>query len=154
MSLGVQVRIGVNVASSSVTWGHGVYSSEVWFQKLGEWLDDFVGDDVEIAKVNGAAPGAQIHPGHGSCVTLTQALAAATGSDYFSMCFPLHIPPETDLVFVELAVNDEGLPEHYENMENLIKGLLELPNQPAVILVEVIAFSAGGMGGAGGRIHL
>ena len=79
---------------------------------------------------------------------------SATGSDYFSLCFPLHIPSDSDLVFVELGVNDEALPEHYENMENLIKGLIEMPNRPAVVLVEVVAFSAGSMGGSGGMIHL
>lgn len=81
-------------------------------------------------------------------------LCSATGSDYFSMCFPLHIPEESDLVVVELAVNDEGLLEHVENMENLLRGLLDMPNKPAVILVEAMAFSGGGMGGGGGRMHL
>jgi hypothetical protein len=81
-------------------------------------------------------------------------LYAATGSDYFSFCFPLHIPKTSDLVLVELAVNDQALPEHTENMENLLRGLLDLPNKPAVILVEALAFSNGGMGGGGGRIHL
>lgn len=70
------------------------------------------------------------------------------------MCFPLHIPEASDLVVVELAVNDEGILEHVENMENLLRGLLDLPHQPAVILVEAMAFSNGGMGGGGGRMHL
>jgi hypothetical protein len=66
----------------------------------------------------------------------------------------LHIPLESDIILVELAVNDEPLPEHVENMENLLRGLLALPQKPAVVLVEVIAFSTGGMGGGGGRYHL
>ncbi|RSH94128.1 hypothetical protein EHS25_006782, partial [Saitozyma podzolica] len=99
-----------------------------------EWLNDFVGEDVEVTSVNGAAP--------------------AIGSDYFSFCFPLHIPEDSDLVLVELGVNDEGIPEHVENMENLLRGLLEMPNRPAVVLVEALAFSNGGMGGGGGRMHL
>jgi hypothetical protein len=70
------------------------------------------------------------------------------------MCFPLHIPETSDLVIVELAVNDEGVLEHVENMENLLRGLLDMPNKPAVILVEAMAFSGGGMGGGGGRMHL
>jgi hypothetical protein len=81
-------------------------------------------------------------------------LTLATGSDYFSFCFPLHIPDDSDLVLVELGVNDEGIPEHVENMENLLRGLLEMPNGPAVVLVEAMAFSSGGMGGGGGRMHL
>jgi hypothetical protein len=39
-------------------------------------------------------------------------------------------------------------------MENLLRGLLDLPNKPAVILIEAVAFSVGGMGGGGGRMHL
>ena len=109
-------------------------TEEIWFSKLGEWLQNFVGTDTGVTQVNGAAP--------------------ATGSDYFSFCFPLHIPTNSDLVLVELAVNDEAIPEHIENMENLIRGLLDLPTKPAVILVEAVAFSSGGMGGGGGRIHL
>jgi hypothetical protein len=116
-----------------VTKGHHVSTDEIWFSKLAHWLQDFVGDAV-VSYVNGAAP--------------------ATGSDYFSFCFPLHIPTNSDLVLVELAINDEAIPEHVENMENLIRGLLDLPTKPAVILVEAIAFSTGGMGGGGGRIHL
>jgi hypothetical protein len=78
----------------------------------------------------------------------------AVGSDYFSFCFPLHIPPTSDLVLVELAVNDDGSPEHTPNMENLLRGLLAMDAAPAVIMVEAVAFSNGGMGGGGGRMHL
>ena len=39
-------------------------------------------------------------------------------------------------------------------MENLLRGLLALPSRPAVVLVEAMAFSNGGMGGGGGRMHL
>ncbi|KAL0250672.1 hypothetical protein I308_102855 [Cryptococcus tetragattii IND107] len=124
----------ISAIGGSVTKGHQVWDNEIWFHKFWEWLTEFAGEDVEIKEVNGAAP--------------------ATGSDYFSFCFPLHIPSNSDLVLVELAVNDEGIPEHVENMENLLRGLLDLPSKPAVMLVEAMAFSNGGMGGGGGRMHL
>ncbi|KAE8537735.1 hypothetical protein D1P53_005791 [Cryptococcus gattii VGV] len=124
----------ISAIGGSVTKGHQVWENEIWFHKFWEWLTEFAGEDVEIKEVNGAAP--------------------ATGSDYFSFCFPLHIPSNSDLVLVELAVNDEGIPEHVENMENLLRGLLDLPSKPAVMLVEAMAFSNGGMGGGGGRMHL
>ncbi|WWC65517.1 uncharacterized protein I303_108135 [Kwoniella dejecticola CBS 10117] len=126
--------LSISVIGGSVTKGHQVQKDEIWFHKFGEWFTDLIGDGVEINYVNGAAP--------------------ATGSDYFSFCFPLHIPLESDLIFIELAVNDEGILEHVENMENLLRGLLDLPNRPAVILTEAVAFSNGGMGGGGGRMHL
>lgn len=78
----------------------------------------------------------------------------AVGSDYFSFCFPLHIPRNSDLILVELGVNDEPIPEHIGNMENLLRGLLEMDSTPAAMLVEAMAFSSGGMGGGGGRMHL
>lgn len=91
----------------------------------------------------------------GADVTIINGAIPATGSDYFSFCFPLHIPSDdVDIVFVELGVNDEALMEHSTNMDNLIRGLLELPQNPAVILLELLAFSTGQMGGGGGRMHL
>jgi hypothetical protein len=39
-------------------------------------------------------------------------------------------------------------------MDNLLRGLLELPSEPAVVLIEALALSAGVMAGVGGRIHL
>lgn len=43
--------------SWAVTKGHQVYPNEVWFHKFGEWLQDFVGPNVSVHEVNGAAPG-------------------------------------------------------------------------------------------------
>jgi hypothetical protein len=39
-------------------------------------------------------------------------------------------------------------------MENLLRGLLDMEEEPAVVLVEALAFANGGMGGGGGRMHL
>jgi hypothetical protein len=33
-------------------------------------------------------------------------LLSATGTDYFAACYAHHIPPDSDLVFLEGAVND------------------------------------------------
>ncbi|EIW70457.1 hypothetical protein TREMEDRAFT_73476 [Tremella mesenterica DSM 1558] len=126
--------ITITAIGGSITAGHHVDDDEVWFERFAEWLRDFVGSKSQVIAVNGAAP--------------------ATGSDYFSFCFPLHIPEEADLVIVELAVNDEAILEHVENMENLLRGLVELPHRPAIVLAEAMAFSNGGMGGGGGRMHL
>lgn len=87
-------------------------------------------------------------------ITIVNGATPATGSDYYSFCFPLHIPEDVDLVFVELAVNDEAVAEHADDMDNLLRGLLELPSEPAVVLIEALALSAGVMAGVGGRIHL
>ncbi|ORY32861.1 hypothetical protein BCR39DRAFT_522172 [Naematelia encephala] len=126
--------VTVSAIGGSVTKGHQVWASEIWFFVFANWIRSLFTEDVQVTDINGAAP--------------------ATGSDYFSFCFPLHIPTTSDLVLVELAINDEGIPEHIDNMENLLRGLLDMENKPAVILVEGMAFSSGGMAGGGGRMHL
>ncbi|ODN94804.1 hypothetical protein L198_04951 [Cryptococcus wingfieldii CBS 7118] len=62
-----------------------------------------------------------------------------TGSDYFSYCFHEHIPQETDLVFLELSINDELLLKNFESYENLIRGVLDMPNHPAILNLQVFA---------------
>jgi len=42
-----------------------------------------------------------------SKTTMINGAVAATGSDYFSMCFGEHIPEDVDLVLVELLINDQ-----------------------------------------------
>lgn len=117
-----------------VTKGHGVNENERWPDRLHGFLKDFYAPKTDIPVINGASP--------------------ATGSDYFSYCFALHIPTNVDLVIIELGINDVGKPEDLETMEDLLRGVLDLPSQPAVMLLEVLGFSGGGMGGAGGRHHL
>lgn len=126
--------VKVGVIGGSITKGHGVYASERWPDVLREFLIEFYVPKSDIPVINGAAP--------------------ATGSDYFSFCFALHIPEDVDLVIVELGVNDVGDPDDFKTMEDLIRGLLDMESQPAVMLLEVLGFSGGGMGGAGGRHHL
>ncbi|KLT45432.1 hypothetical protein CC85DRAFT_299497 [Cutaneotrichosporon oleaginosum] len=118
----------------SVTAGHHVVAEEIWVKLLGDWLRDWFPHDGFITVINGAVP--------------------ATGSGYFSFCFPLHIADDSDLVVIELGVNDEPDPEMTDNMEALLRGVLGMNNSPAVMLAEAMAFSMGQMSGGGGRYHL
>jgi hypothetical protein len=111
-----------------------VQEFEIWVKILGDWLRDWFPHDGLITIINGAVP--------------------ATGSGYFSFCFPLHIPDDSDLVVIELGVNDEPDPEMVDNMEALLRGVLGMDNSPAVMLAEAMAFSMGQMSGGGGRYHL
>ncbi len=111
-----------------------MYEHERWPDRLHGFFKDFYAPKSDIPVINGASP--------------------ATGSDYFSFCFALHIPTDVDLVIVELGVNDVGEPEDLKTMEDLLRGLLDLESQPAVMLLEVLGFSGAGMGGGGGRYHL
>ncbi|BEJ13252.1 hypothetical protein CspHIS471_0304260 [Cutaneotrichosporon sp. HIS471] len=129
---GEPVKVGI--IGGSVTRGHGVQEHERWPDQLNGFLKEFYAPKSDIPVINGASP--------------------ATGSDYFSYCFALHIPDDVDLVIVELGINDVGEPEDLTTMEDLLRGLLDMQSQPAVMLLEVLGFSGGGMGGAGGRYHL
>ena len=64
---------------------------------------------------------------------------AATDSAYFSWCYPAHIGTDADLILVELAVNDDFVPEHFAAAETLLRSLLSLPHKPAVVLVDSFA---------------
>ncbi|KAH8090423.1 hypothetical protein HD553DRAFT_266702 [Filobasidium floriforme] len=125
----------VSAIGGSVTNGHQVDASETWLNKLTDWFNTVVQASENGWKgINGAVP--------------------ATGSDYFSFCHALHIPTSiSNLIIIELSVNDEFLPEHTENMENLLRGILESPNRPAVILVQAMALSGRSMAG-GGDVHM
>ncbi|WWD20499.1 hypothetical protein CI109_104975 [Kwoniella shandongensis] len=61
------------------------------------------------------------------------------GTDYFSLCFNEHIPEDVDLVLIELSINDEVLIRNMNTYELLIRGLLDLPNKPAVMNLQVFA---------------
>ncbi|CAL1709732.1 unnamed protein product [Somion occarium] len=58
-----------------------------------------------------------------------------TNSQYFSFCNAHHVPDVTDLVIVELDVDDELDASSMENFELLIRSLLLRSDQPAVIIL-------------------
>nr|XP_018264557.1 uncharacterized protein I303_02727 [Kwoniella dejecticola CBS 10117]OBR86715.1 hypothetical protein I303_02727 [Kwoniella dejecticola CBS 10117] len=58
------------------------------------------------------------------------------GAGYFGWCFKEHIPEDSDLILVEQGINDLLEMEVISLYEHLLRGLLELPNKPAVINVE------------------
>ncbi|KAJ9117453.1 hypothetical protein QFC22_004303 [Naganishia vaughanmartiniae] len=131
----------LSTIGGSVTGGFGVSTEEIWFSRFTNWFERFAQpttagdqDRMSYLKVNGAIP--------------------ATGSDYFSFCSALHIPHNSSLILVELSINDEYLPEeHTANIENLLRGLLELPSRPAVIVVQALEFNSPRMAN-GGDVHL
>lgn len=71
------------------------------------------------------------------------------GSNYFSMCFGEHIPEEADLILLELSINDDLQVANIKPYELLLRGLLDLPNQPAILSMHIFAlmFSQIALGG-------
>lgn len=77
----------IGVLGGSVTKGHGLTNpNQNWTFKLLDQLRKLL-PMSEIELVNGAVP--------------------ATGTDYFSMCFQVHIPQDVDIVIIELSINDQ-----------------------------------------------
>ncbi|GIL54230.1 hypothetical protein Vafri_9776 [Volvox africanus] len=71
-----------------------------------------------------------------------------TQSAYMSSCMRYHLPPAVDIVFVEYAANDSPAPRWTfadpcrRSLERLFRKLLNLPSQPAVVLVNMYAIGA------------
>ncbi|KAK8861417.1 hypothetical protein IAR55_002236 [Kwoniella newhampshirensis] len=58
------------------------------------------------------------------------------GAGYFGWCFKEHIPEDSDLILLELGINDLLEQEVVSSYEHLLRGLLELDSQPAIINIE------------------
>ncbi|KAK7042503.1 CAP64-like protein [Favolaschia claudopus] len=66
---------------------------------------------------------------------LTNGAMRRTSSEYFAFCSTHHIPDSTDLVVVELDVDDRANQEAQDNFEVLIRSILIRPDAPAVLLL-------------------
>ncbi|KAJ7084066.1 hypothetical protein B0H15DRAFT_405972 [Mycena belliarum] len=66
---------------------------------------------------------------------LTNGAMRRTNSEYFAFCSTHHIPDATDLVIIELDVEDRADQETLENFEVLVRSILIRPDQPAVLLL-------------------
>jgi hypothetical protein len=64
---------------------------------------------------------------------ITNGAMRRVNSDYFGYCSAHHLPDVTDMVIVELDVDDDE--DSLENFELLIRSLLLRPDQPAVVIL-------------------
>jgi hypothetical protein len=114
----------VGVIGGSITCGHGVQKGTYdWFSWTVRYLQKaFKGTSI-IAK-NGCVP--------------------ATQSEYVSMCLNKFVADDVDLVFIEYATNDGYADGSISNTrthayERLLRKLLQLPNRPAVVLMQFLS---------------
>lgn len=152
----------MSAIGGSVTNGHQISKNEIWFSRFTEWINQFLPADDSIKKAHRQDEAIEkdgesawrIVEGSGDGWRGINGAVPATGSDYFSFCHSLHIPSsKSNLIFLELSINDEFLPEHTENMENLVRGLMDAGNQPAIIMVQALGLGGNIMAG-GGDIHI
>ncbi|BGO95547.1 formin-binding protein [Rhodotorula toruloides] len=108
-------EIGVGVIGASVTAGHSVPPG---YQR---WQERFFDDFKKMF------PNAKLHVG----------AMGATDSKFFSYCFGSLLPDDLDIYLVELDINDEPDLETLRDADALMRGLLQLPQEPAVIRVSV-----------------
>ncbi|BGP41614.1 hypothetical protein JCM10449v2_005605 [Rhodotorula kratochvilovae] len=106
-------EIGVGVLGASITAGHSVPPGYQRWQE--RWVDDF-------KKV---FPQAKLHVG----------AIGAMDSQFFSFCFGALVPDNLDIYLVELDINNEPGLETLRDDDALMRGLLQLPQEPAVIRV-------------------
>ncbi|KAJ9121925.1 hypothetical protein QFC24_004507 [Naganishia onofrii] len=89
------------------------------------------------------------HPDH----KFTNGAVAATGSEYFATCFAEHIPEDVDLVMIELAINDIRNLNSQVEYEMLVRGVLDLPNKPAILNLHTLGLMFDPIT-QGGDLHL
>ncbi|GAA5990232.1 hypothetical protein JCM10908_005886 [Rhodotorula pacifica] len=122
---GEEVNIGV--LGASITQGHSVPpGNQIWQDR---WFEDF----------GRRYPNVKMHVG----------AVGATDSQFFSYCFPALLPVnDIDLVLVELDVNNEPGLQTLKDDDALMRGLLQLPKEPAVVRISffTITFSELGRG--------
>lgn len=70
-------------------------------------------------------------------IEITNGAVGGTITTYLETCFTEHIDEDVDVVVIEMAINDERLEILARSYENLIRAVLELPNKPAILHLQV-----------------
>ena len=72
-----------------------------------------------------------------SHIEFTNGAHSGATSEYFSLCLFEHVSEKADLVIIEEAANEspEGQPQNRMALERLIRGCLNLPNKPLVLML-------------------
>ncbi|KAJ3798564.1 hypothetical protein GGU11DRAFT_723053 [Lentinula aff. detonsa] len=120
-------KIKIGIIGGSVSKGHGLRDRRHnWSHIYAEYIRETFAtstssdpDNVEVELINGSV--------------------GATVSQYMETCFREHIPEDVDLVIIELAINDQRLEFLAKGYENLIRAIFALPQQPAIINIQVMA---------------
>lgn len=109
----IGTRITISVLGGSISTGAGIELSPPETFVWANLVRNKIAPNAKF--VNGALP--------------------ATGSAYFHACWKKHIPADSDLVLLDLAVNDAPDTGGAKNMETLLRSLLSARSKPAIILV-------------------
>jgi hypothetical protein len=68
-----------------------------------------------------------------------QGAVPASGPSYMEHCVAWHLPSNgADLILLEYAVNFDAMPDDAQSFERLLRRLLRLPSQPAIVIVNTM----------------
>ncbi|BGP56677.1 hypothetical protein JCM8202v2_004307 [Rhodotorula sphaerocarpa] len=110
-------EIGVGVLGASVTAGHAVPPGQQ------RWEDRFFEDFQRLF------PSAKLHVG----------AAPAMDSQFFAYCTGALVPMDLDIYLVELDINNDVSFNTLRSDDALMRSLLQLPHEPAVLRVSVFS---------------
>ncbi|GAA5969584.1 hypothetical protein JCM8115_003082 [Rhodotorula mucilaginosa] len=110
-------KVTAGILGASVTAGHGVPPGRQRWQD--RWFEDF----------QRLFPNAEMHVG----------AAPAMDSQFFSCCASAVTPMDLDIYIVELDINNDGSFRTMKSDDALMRNLLQLPQEPAVLRVSVFA---------------
>ncbi|KAK4058055.1 hypothetical protein OIO90_000794 [Microbotryomycetes sp. JL221] len=126
-------RFKIGVLGGSVSSGHGNSHSpnkqdrqieQPWWTFVRNWFEQLPEFKDRIELVNGAQP--------------------AVDSTFFKWCWTEKLGGQDfDLVFLETAVNDDFSRSSMNDAEDLLRSLLELPQNPSVVYVDAFALHSG-----------
>ncbi|GEM06223.1 capsular related protein, Esterase, SGNH hydrolase-type domain containing [Rhodotorula toruloides] len=116
-SLTVSLGHGTDTVTGQRNKYGAVPVQEQWHQLVMRYLEE-------------AFPTAELHFRNGA--------KPATDSSFFEWCWTSLIGTDVDLVFIELAVNDDPNTS-FTSSENLLRSLLQLDSQPAVVYVDTFS---------------
>ncbi|GJN91498.1 hypothetical protein Rhopal_004521-T1 [Rhodotorula paludigena] len=122
---GEKLRIGL--LGGSVSLGHGTDPVTKSRNKYGAVPYDEQWHQYVVRWVNEAFPGVEHDFRNGA--------KAATDSSFFEWCWESLIGQDLDLVFIEMAVNDDPR-KGMTSSENLVRSLLQLESAPGVVFVD------------------
>ncbi|GAA5838336.1 hypothetical protein JCM9279_003207 [Rhodotorula babjevae] len=127
-------RVRVGVLGGSVSLGHGTDPRNGHRNKYGAVPHEAQWHQLVLSHLEQTFPRADIE--------FVLGAKAATDSSFFEWCWPSLIGEDLDLVFVEMAVNDE-FSNGMAASENLLRSLLNLDSEPAVLFVDFFALQSG-----------
>lgn len=123
---GQQLKVGI--MGGSVSACHGVHPSPDW--PAGDPSGPGCYSTLFAQWLQQAFP-----PFNGQPHSVVNGAIGGMDSSYYAFCGTHHIPTDADLVVIEFDVNDQSNRHYREFFDQLLRVVLELPNQPAVVIL-------------------